>query len=504
MIRRLTLVVLLLGQAMLALAQHDSVKYDYNWVFGYAAEADHPDFGTNHLSFESETLSIVDGPESLFDCLETNVAISDAAGNLLFYTNGAYIYDASHTFMMGGDTLSPSQYTDDKYNTGHFISQGVLALPDPGNEQIWHLIHNYAGWGMNVPGVVAPEIFHTTVNMSLNGGLGATEILNEVMLDESEYATSNKTACRHANGRDWWIMIAEAYSNVYHTFLLDPMGLNYQGGTQYGDTVWTGLGQAKFSNDGNHFVRYNAISSEEGSYLDVYDFDRSTGALSNQRRVHTTKSGSGGLSISPNSRYAYTSVYDEVHQYDLWADDLEASRVVVAVYDGFVSHLGFPTRFFSSQLAPDGKIYITTTNTNTYWHVIHEPDSAGLACNLDQHAISLYMQITVPNYPNYRLGRLVGSEADTVYNQPVSVAPVQQWEGVAVYPNPATDLVHIRLPDGSTDATLTMYDLSGKAVLTRRIGAVSEVDVEQLVQGVYIVVLTDDLGNTATIKLVLQ
>ena len=60
------------------------------------------------------------------------------------------------------------------------------------------------------------------------------------------------SACRHANGRDWWIIVARYTFNEFHRFLLTPTGLEWVGTQQIGDKVIIGGGQAFFTPDGNN------------------------------------------------------------------------------------------------------------------------------------------------------------------------------------------------------------------------------------------------------------
>jgi PKD repeat protein len=73
-------------------------------------------------------------------------------------------------------------------------------------------------------------------------------------------------------------------------------------------------------------------------------------------------------------------------------------------------------------LAPDGKIYINSNNRCSYLHVINEPDSLGLACEVCQHCVDLpsVNAFSMPNFPNYRLGHLEGSPCDTLRQPPVA------------------------------------------------------------------------------------
>ena len=509
MIYRLLLAVLICGGFGMteATAQNEDVRYDQNWYFGYSGHSGHSAFGLNWLGFAGGAPVLDSVDNSFFESYSTNIAISDADGNTAFMSNGCYIVDASHQLMQGGDTISPSQYTTDNYFIGHFIPQGVLALPHPGDDDKWDVIHNYAQYG-GATGVTAPKLFHSTIDMSLNGGLGAVTSANQVVLEGD--LDVNKTACRHANGRDWWILMLEGHSDRYYRLLLDPQGLHVVDTAYMTDSIKAGLGQAVFSPDGSKFVVYNSISSSEGTFLNIFDFDRVTGELSNQVTIHDTieeHTGGAGAAISPNSRYLYISSSIVVYQYDLWADDIEASRVIVGEYDNFVTEFGFGTRFYTSQLGPDGKIYITCPAATRFLHVIHEPDSAGLACNLELRGQPLYfMAQSMPNHPHYRLGRLVGSVADTVYNTTAVVPVVEEEVLVRVFPNPTRGQVTISMTVAPVAAAqLQLYDLTGRLLLEQPLAGIDmTVDLpRQLASGTYIVRIASRNRVLHTQKLVL-
>jgi hypothetical protein len=186
--------------------------------------------------------------------------------------------------------------------------------------------------------------------------------------------------------------------------------------------VHDGLGQSCFSPDGRFFVTYNAISSTVGAWLDVFDFDRCEGLLSNQRHIYYAPGIGriGGVSISPNARFLYHNFYDTVYQYDLHATDFAGSQKVVAVRDDYP----YPMRFYQSQLAPDGKIYTSATNGSKWLHVVHRPDEEGAACQYQQRGLLLptVNSFSVPNFPNYRLGPLDGSPCDTLGLDNIPVA----------------------------------------------------------------------------------
>lgn len=117
-----------------------------------------------------------------------------------------------------------------------------------------------------------------------------------------------------------------------------------------------------------HFTTFNFA---EGQFISIYDFDRCNGLLYDLAQINYNDTAfSGGVAISPNSRFLYVSSYRYVYQYDLWEEDIEASKEVVAVYDGFHSP-GPPlsTTFFLCQLAPDWEnIYHSSQHRKTPAH----------------------------------------------------------------------------------------------------------------------------------------
>ncbi|WP_273446209.1 PKD domain-containing protein [Neolewinella agarilytica] len=151
--------------------------------------------------------------------------------------------------------------------------------------------------------------------------------------------------------------------------------------------------------------------------MDIFDFDRCKGQLSNHRQITISDNvGSGGVGVSPSSQFLYVSYSNYVFQYDLWAEDIFATKDTVAVYDGYQESNFFSTRFNLVQLAPNGKIYINSPSGVRTLHVIEQPDKRGDACDVRQHSIPLpnFNASTLANHPNYRLGPIDGSPADTL------------------------------------------------------------------------------------------
>ncbi|HND88744.1 MAG TPA: hypothetical protein PK971_10480, partial [Saprospiraceae bacterium] len=226
-------------------------------------------------------------------------------------------------------------------------------------------------------------------------------------------------------------------------------------------------------------------------------FDRCSGEFYDQRVYDfqgDTVNGMG-VSFSPTSRFLYISQPLKIYQYDLSAPDLQASRQVVAKYDGFAPN-GFSTTFFQGMLAPDHKIYLTAGNSTQYLHIIHAPDSLGTACRVQQHGLGLATRhaFMVPNFPYFRLYDLAGSVCDTLgINGPVSAAAEPGGQGrepVSFYPNPTTGEV-CWWSAGLAAQRLLVYSTTGQRLLEQvRTGACA--DLSDLPDGLYWVLLLDE------------
>lgn len=416
-----------------------SSKRDYIWMFGY--DNSPPYFGGTKLNFNSQPLSI-NYTSQFINLSVTNSSICDEGGNLLIYTNGMYVANANHQIMPNGDSLNPGDLFNNYSNEGYRLNQGSIILPAPGAPNLFYILHEKLIYD-NTYTYLCSGLYFSIVDMNLDSGLGDITTKNSpVLLDAIDPGI---TAVRHANGRDWWILIPKFVNNLYYKLLLNPNGLQVYGTQSIGTpSTQMELGQSCFSPDGTKYVRFGAPNFNVPFRLEVFDFDRCTGFLSNYKNLWFVDNAfCVGVAISPNSRFMYVSRELKIDQYDLQAPDIAASKVTVAVYDGFhdpLFSLGF-TNFNTAQLGPDNRIYICGTNSARYLHVINNPDLPGLACNVQQHSIQLntFNDASMPNFPNFRLGALPCSICDTlglggatieghlVYNNEMSTAMDSCW-----------------------------------------------------------------------------
>jgi hypothetical protein len=335
---------------------------------------------------------------------------------------------------------------------------------------------------------------------------GAT---NGIIMQKRQIAVSDTLArggiqaVRHANGRDWWILMGKSHSNCYYRVLLTPKGLENRGLTCAG-AVWSDFdaeGQCSFSQKGDLYLRHGPVDG-----LHIFPFDRCTGELSEPKvlNVKDEFTSRGGVCTSPSDRFVYATTNRRVWQFDLQAPDVSGSRVLVAEADGWTDEANIPDRFWLAQLAPDGRIYMASVENFRYLHVIHAPDSAGLACRAEKHAIPLfsYNFIGMPVFPNFHLDALKGSPCDTLILSSALSPVTQSGLFFNVAPNPAQDVVTIRATgiEGSS-VHWKLMDTQGRLWRTGTLqGAVLDLSLEDLPPGVYYWQAQSEYGGRSMVK----
>jgi hypothetical protein len=465
-------------------------KYDYHWTIGYDTSLLDPGGDVVLLDFNINPVKVkTEKTVERFVSFGAASTMSDATGKLIFYTSGCYIVNAAHEIMANGDSINPGiiQQYDCPFGSSNNPG-GAMAIPWPDSPNLYLLfVNDYEA--IDFPGDPgtgsARHLHYNVIDMTKDGGLGAVIVKNQVLVEDS-LSVNSIEACRHENGRDWWIITPKARSNCYFITLVTPEGVGLPQkictGIPFDENTITG--QSCFTPDGRKFIRFNKING-----LHLYDFDTATGLLSNEQwhLLDDLPSHTVGVSVSPNSRYLYISSVSVLYQYDLLAPDLMASRVLLAVPDN-VPDPFVPSVFTYSALAPDGKIYISSGSTHLSLHIIHRPDCPGLFSLPERRGLPLtsWNYLNVPNLPHFR-NEPSNSPCDSMIVQ--TYTPVDGDKDIVVFPNPTTEGVNIfvnhPLPE---KASWILYDQLGAVVRQIDISTLVEdysVDLEGLTSGFY-------------------
>ncbi len=317
--------------------------------------------------------------------LNTNegcATICDTSGSLLFYSDGTTIWNKNHTIMPNGTGL-----------TGNGSStQSVRIVKKPGSNTIYYVFTVDA-----METNLSKGFRYSEVDMSLQNGLGDVNTNKNVLIDNP---TGEKiTVIKHQNNTDYWILTHPYGSNVFHAYLLTSSGLNMSPSISNIGSVISGLfqntiGYLKVSPDGRRVATVNSYTALY--QLELFDFDNSTGLLSNMIGFNGIPGGPYGVEFSPNSNLLYVSSFSpsKIYQYNLLAPSntaIQNSRTVVGYGIGQGGAL---------QLAPDNRIYYAQLYEH-YLGVISNPDLIGSSCIFVDSGFYLAGRISTYGLPAY-------------------------------------------------------------------------------------------------------
>ncbi|HMQ90263.1 MAG TPA: hypothetical protein PKB07_21835, partial [Flavilitoribacter sp.] len=279
-------------------------KQDYVWLLGKNSLTD-IDFAGTVIDFNTSPPDIYYEFRGMGFNI-TNASISDVSGNLLFYTNGINVYNGLNEVMENGDGLNPGHLANSWQDYGYILDQGALILPVPGRDSLFFLLHMDREPTTSQTPSFSENFYYSLIDMVQNT-YGKVLKKNEI-IKQDIYELGKLTATRHANGRDWWVLLRKFDTNKYYRFLVTPQGILNLGIQTIGTPIPSpGVGQAVFSPDGTKFANIHLVGGiGTADHLAVYDFDRCTGELSNPIQwTYADSAWAGGAAISPNSRFLY-------------------------------------------------------------------------------------------------------------------------------------------------------------------------------------------------------
>ncbi|MBK8873981.1 MAG: T9SS type A sorting domain-containing protein [Bacteroidetes bacterium] len=413
---------------------------------------------------------------SAMDSRGSSCSISDTSGNLLFYASGSdplqlsinetvKVRNALDQIMQNGDSI-----------VGMIWYQELLITDLPASSNLFYLF--------SVGVSVSDGLYYSIVDMNANGGQGAV-IQKNIQL-ESFKCTDGLTAVKHGNGRDWWIIFRrwDTVNNEYYKYLVTPAGISNVSIDHVGSLTNNGFGKMKFTQEGSKFAYINFKGM-----LEIYDFDRCTGIISNPVTIHPEPPSSPYVNrfwsceFSANQRFLYVGTYSAdscfLFQYDLLNPDPANSRILL---DSTTNNL---IAFGLLKRGPDEKIYFSKSYqcqifpycfpypdsvynyVNMNLSVINSPDNLGVASNYTPFSFYLggkRTYVALPNNPDYDLPALAGSPCDTLVSQN-ELAGAAAVGSLHVYYHPAWEKAFINASNlkGKT-GKLLVYDIQGKVV----------------------------------------
>ncbi|MBP7809389.1 MAG: gliding motility-associated C-terminal domain-containing protein [Bacteroidia bacterium] len=307
-------------------------------------------------------------------------SISDASGALLFYTDGITVWNKTHAVMTNGTGL---------FGNGSSTQAGVI-VQRPGSANIYYIF--------TVDAQAAPNgLRYSTVDMSMSAGNGAVTVKNTLLQTPSD---EKITAVRHCNGVDIWVVTHDWNSNNFRSFLVTAAGVgapvNSAVGNVHSGSNANTIGQMKASPNGRKIGL--AVHDSPLNSFELFDFDNSTGVVSNPLVLGTTYNWAYGCEFSPDGTKFYGGKYGggsyRLYQWNMCAG---SSAAIIA---SCFTVATMPAMPMSIQAALNGKLYVCRFSQQIDG-VINAPNALGAACNyvdLGQSTAPRTNNLGLPNF----------------------------------------------------------------------------------------------------------
>lgn len=373
-------------------------------------------------------------------------------GNLFFYTDGRYVYDANHQFMDGIIVGSFELNADTDKN------QNSAIISTPGNNDRYIIFTNTATNTIN----------YSVIDMSQSGNavfpqpnLGSVTVFNASIPNSTATPADAMLAIAKQDLSGYWLITADDASNVYK--VLDISDANPANWNETIYTLGTTLTAANLAySDVNGKIAVSPGSSNTNVH--ILDFDRATGVLSYD-------------TVILNSGYAdqaTEAVYDAE-----WSPD--GTKLYVARYGGaagvgdllqwdinqppansMVSVL--PAQVFGSyglQTGPDGIIYHLYQEYNGGPFVLGSLSDADSIASLVQYNTMVFsdQDINAHQFPAVLPPRDLSLTVDFTFAGNCSNTPTSFYPIIS----PAPDNVYWDFGDGQGNSSLLspLYTYTG-------------------------------------------
>ena len=209
--------------------------------------------------------------------------ISDQAGQVLFYTDGQFVWDLNGDLMENGSDIGGSNKA----------SQAVVAVAVPTQPTLYYLFTTQtSSSGTNV-------VSYSLVDIKAENTTG---VGNVVTKNNFLFSPSTEHSAALSAGDTTWVVFHELGNNTFRAYPVSSQGIGQSVNSSVGSAHGynSGVGTMKFSPDGSKL----AVTISEGgcNRTEIFEFNQQTGALTEYALLDLGCSGDiYGLEFSQDS-----------------------------------------------------------------------------------------------------------------------------------------------------------------------------------------------------------
>jgi len=317
------------------------------------------------LHFNGSTPQVI--ASSITSANEGAASVSDAAGNLMFYTNGTNVWNAQHQLMPNGTSINGSGVTTVS------STQAALIVPHPGNTDLYYIF--------SMTSVTNCRLFVNLVDKSADSSKG--DIVANFPLKGNflrNQLTEKLTAVPACENTVWVVTRSEGL-NAFLAYRINENGLDTvpvisQVGNYTASAYAQGVLKSNATGTQLMACNFTALSNKFG--LELFDFDGATGIISNAKVIDNINVYGGAFSPDGSKLYAQeVTAPGSIYQYDLANNNPLSTK----------TFLGTSGQYADMKLSSTGQLYVASVlgspgfNAYKYMVRINQPNLAGLASN---------------------------------------------------------------------------------------------------------------------------
>ena len=303
--------------------------------------------------------------------------ISSQDGEVLFYTDGQSVWDLNGDLMENGEDIGGDNSS----------SQGVLAVPVPGEETLFYLFTSQLSADGN------NEAKYSLIDIKSENPTG---VGNVVTKDNFLFSPSTEHTAALDAGDTTWVMYHELGNNTFRAYPVSSGGIGQpilsSVGSNHGFN--SGVGTMKFNSDGDQV----AVTITEGgcNKVEIFDFDSDTGEMTEYALLDLGCDGDVyGLEFSEDGErvlVSYRNGGPGIEEFIIKANDNDdpdaavcptcfdgssnRAEIEACILDNRNTLSNVPSDIGALQIGPNGQIYVSVVGDNRIGQI-----NVGSGCN---------------------------------------------------------------------------------------------------------------------------
>jgi len=313
-------------------------------------------------------------------------------GNMLFLTDGKTIWNKNYKCILNPKLDSLISCNDDYYK--------VQIVPFANDHSKFYLFHLYSAKGFvsqmdigSAKGCANQKLSNLYYSvLQMNNDSGKLITTNIPILKNP---LDRVTLIKHANKKDTWVIAHPWDSAYYAAFLVTDMMVHQPVISAIGPPAflpWSNIAGSITASPNGDII----AASSSNSTVEIYNFDNSTGILSNYKTINFPSEDVTSLCFSPDNTKLYIAVtdtkecddYSKIYQVDFREHNLNKSLFTIKKY---------PRRALKLSRAPDNKIWI---KVNRRFDVIEYPNQPKNAAIIKEKYLRSKAPVSFPNIVN--------------------------------------------------------------------------------------------------------